>query len=324
MRRREFLGAMGGMAVWPLTTQAQTNTKPIVGFLGPAAALPMKGWANAFVLRMAERGWKDGETVAIEFRWADGRLDRAVEIAAEFVKQNVNVIVTAGVGPSQAASRATPTIPIVFAINSDPIGSGIIKSLSHPGGNVTGLSIQSSDLAGKRIDLLRQLVPSANKFAILANARDQGAMLQMQSVQDVAASIGITTVPMKVATAADIDAAFASLEGDAKGLFVCADPFALTNRERIFSLAAGAHLPTMADLREFVLAGATMSYGPNVPDLWRRAADYTDKILRGAHPRDLPVQQPTVFDFVVSIANAKRIGLNMPSTLLALANDVIE
>ncbi|MGD9925480.1 MAG: ABC transporter substrate-binding protein [Pseudorhodoplanes sp.] len=324
MKRREFITMVGGFASLPLLARAQKATRPVIGFLGAATAAAMSKWADAFVKRMAELGWVDGQTIAIEYRWAEGRIDRAVEIASEFVKLNVSAIVTAGVGPSQAASRATSEIPIVFAVNSDPIGSGTIKSLPRPGGNVTGLSIQSSDLSGKRIELLRHLVPNVTEFAILGNGADPGAMLQIQSVEALAPALGLTILPLRVRTADDIDASLASIKGRAKALFVCADPFLMTNRERIFSQTTAAGLPTMADLREFVLAGATMSYGPNFADMFRRAADYVDKILRGARPEQLPVQQPTVFDFVVSVPNARALGLDVPPILLVLANEVIE
>jgi putative tryptophan/tyrosine transport system substrate-binding protein len=325
MRRREFITLVGGVAAWPLAARAQRATnRPVIGFLGATTATAQSSWTNAFVQRIAELGWIDGRSVTIEYRWAEGRIDRAAEIAAEFVKLNVSVIVTAGVGPTLAASRATSIIPIVFAVNSDPLGTGLIKSLSHPGGNITGLSIQASDLAGKRIQLLRNVIPNATDFAILANVADPGATLEMRSVQELAPSLGLTLIPLEVRNVEDIEIRFASLKGRAKGLFVSADPFAFTNRQRIFSFAADAQLPTMTDLREYVLAGGLMSYGPNFPDFFRRAGEYVDKILRGAEPGDLPVEQPTTFDLVVSLPNARALGVEVPSTLLAVATEVIE
>jgi ABC-type uncharacterized transport system substrate-binding protein len=325
MKRREFIALFGGATAWPLSARAQRPmNRPIIGFLGATTQAAQSSWTKAFVDAIAELGWIDGHTVTIEYRWAEGRIDRAAAIAAEFVKRNVSVIVTAGVGPSLAARRATSVIPIVFALNSDPLGSGLIKSLSHPDGNVTGLSIQASDLAGKRIQLLRSVVPTVTEFAILANVADPGATLEMRSVQELAPSLGLTIIPLEVRSVEDIDSGFSSLRGRAKALFVCADPFVFTNRQRILSLAVGAGLPTMTDAREFVLAGGLMSYGPNFPDLFRRAGEYVDKILRGAQPGDLPVEQPTKFDLVVSVPNAKALGVEAPPTVLAVADEVIE
>ena len=326
MRRREFITLIGGAATaWPLNARAQHPAgRPVIGLLGPVTAAAQSSWIDAFVSRIAELGWIDGRTVTIEYRWAEGSLDKAAEIAAEFVKLNVSVIVTWGVGPSLAAKRATSVIPIVFAVNSDPLGSGLINSLSHPSGNITGLSIQASDLAGKRIELLRSIVPKVTEFAILANVADPGATLEMRSVQELGPTLGLTIIPVEIRKPEDIESGFAALQGRAKAIFVCADPFAFMNRQRIFAQTAAARVPTMCDLREFVLSGGTVSYGPNFPDLFRRSGDYVDKILRGAKPGDLPVEQPIKFDLVVSVPNAKALGLEVPANMLALANEVIE
>jgi ABC-type uncharacterized transport system substrate-binding protein len=329
IRRREFVRLTAGAATLtfarPLILHAQQATKlPIIGFLGATTAIAQRTWTNAFVQRIAELGWIEGRTVVIEYRWAEGRIDRATQIADEFVKLNVSVIITAGVGPVLAVRRATSVIPIVFAVNSDPLGSGLVKSLSHPGGNVTGLSIQASDLASKRIELLRRVVPNVTEFAILANVADLGATLEMRSVKEMASSLGLTMIPIEIRNTEDIETGFASLEGRAKALFVCADPLVFTNRQRILSLAVSAGLPTMNDFREYVLAGGLMSYGPSFPDLFRRAGDYVDKILRGHQPADLPVEQPTKFDLVVSLPNARALGLEVPPMLLAVADEVIE
>ena len=278
-------------------------------------------WAAAFSQRLHELGWFEGRTVTIEYRWADGRSERFAEIAAEFVRLKVNVIVTGGSG-SVAAKRATSVIPIVFAAVGDPIGNGLVESLSRPGGNATGLSLQQADLAGKRLELLREIVPNLRRLAVLANAAVTG-YTELLEVHAAAHTLGLQTATFEFRRAEDITAAIESLKGQVDAVYVVSDPLATANRVRINSLAVNARLPTVCGLREYAEAGGLITYGPNISDPFRRAGDYVDKILRGVKPADIPVEQPTKFDFVINVTTAKLLGIAVSTTLLALA-EVIE
>ncbi len=274
--------------------------------------------------RLRELGWIEGRTVAIEYRWAEGRNERAAEIAAEFVRLKVDVIVAQGTPSVIAAKQATSVIPIVFAAVGDPVGSGLVASLSRPGGNVTGLSTQQTDTASKRIELFREMVPGLRRLAIMGNVGNPAVELELSEVQSTARALGLEATAFELLRAEDIAPAFDALTGRADALYVCGDPLVFTNRIRVNTLAQGARLPTMYLLGEYVEAGGLMSYGPSVPDLYRRAADYVDKILRGAKPGDLPVEQPTKFELVFNLTVAKVLGLETSPTLLARADEVIE
>ena len=314
----------GATAAWPLAARAQQPAKlPTLGFLGGTTPATWSLFVAAFVQRLRELGWIEGRTIAIEYRWAEGRGERFAEIAAEFVRLNVDVIVTVG-GAVLAAKQATSLIPIVFAAAADPVGSGLVASLARPGGNVTGLSSQFTDLAGKRLELLREMVPSLRRLAIMANAGYPAAVLEMAEVQATTRTLGLDVVTLELRRAEDIAPAFEALKGRAEALYVCAESLVTTNRVRINTLALAARLPTMHSIREYVEAGGLMSYGPNFPDLWRRAGDLVDKILRGAKPADIPVEQPTKFDLIINLTTAKALGLDVPPTLLARADEVIE
>ena len=314
----------GATAAWPLAARAQQPAKlPTIGFLGGTTPATWSLFVAAFVQRLRELGWIEGRTIAIEYRWAEGRGERFAEIAAEFVRLKVDVIVTAG-GAVLAAKQATSLIPIVFAAAADPVGSGLVASLARPGGNVTGLSSQFTDLAGKRLELLREMVPSLRRLAIMANAGYPAAVLEMAEVQATTRTLGLDVVTLELRRAEDIAPAFEALKGRAEALYVCAESLVTTNRVRINTLALAARLPTMHSIREYVEAGGLMSYGPNFPDLWRRAGDLVDKILRGAKPADIPVEQPTKFDLIINLTTAKALGLDVPPTLLARADEVIE
>jgi len=278
-------------------------------------------WAAAFSQRLHELGWFEGRTVTIEYRWADGRSERFAEIAAEFVRLKVNVIVTGG-SASVAAKRATSVIPIVFAAVGDPIGNGLVESLSRPGGNATGLSLQQADLAGKRLELLREIVPNLRRLAVLANAAVTG-YTELLEVHAAAHTLGLQATTFEFTRAEDITAALESLKGKVDAVYVVSDPLATANRVRINSLAVNARLPTVCGLREYAEAGGLITYGPNISDPFRRAGDYVDKILRGVKPADIPVEQPTKFDFVINVTTAKLLGIAVSTTLLALA-EVIE
>jgi len=260
----------------------------------------------------------------IEYRWAEGRNERLAEIVSDFVRLKVDVIVTYANTTAAAAKRTTTTTPIVFAVAGDPVGTGLVASLARPGGNVTGLSIQQTDLAGKRLEILLDLLPKLHTLAILANSGSPNAALEMGEADAAARRLGLVVVRSDVRKIEDFAPAFDALKGRAEALYVCSDPLLTNNRQDINTLARGVRLPTMHGFREFVEAGGLMSYGPNFPDLFRRAAEYVDKILRGTKPADLPVEQPTKFDLVINLTTAKELGLTIPQPFLMRANEVIE
>jgi putative ABC transport system substrate-binding protein len=325
MRRREFITLLGGVAATlPLAAHAQQPTMPVVGLMGANAPSVESRWVNAFVQRLRELGWIEGRTFAIEYRWAEGRAERAAEIAAEFVRRKVDVIVTYSTTPALAAKEATSVIPIVLATSGDPVGTGLVASLARPGGNITGSSIEQTDLAGKRLELLRELLPGLRRVAILANIGSPNAVLDMREAQTAASTLGLEVSPFEIRRGEDIAPNFGTLKGNAEALYVCSDPLVVTNRTRISTLAVAARLPTMHNFREHVEAGGLMSYGASFPHLWRRAADLVDKILRGAKPSDIPVEQPTKFDLVINLTTARAVGVTIPEKLLAIADEIIE
>ena len=321
--RREVITLLSGAAaVWPLAARAQQKL-PTIGFLGTTTASAWGPWIAAFVQRLRELGWIEGRTVAIEYRWADARSERFAVIAAEFVRLKVDVIVTGG-NAAVAAKQASSAVPIVFALVDDPIGMGLIANLSRPGGNVTGLAVQATDLAGKRLALLREVVPGLRRLAIMVNVDYPSAVLEMGEIQTAAGMLGLEVAPLEIRRAEDIAPAFEALKGRAEALYVIGDALVMTHRVRINTLALAARLPTSFNYREYVEAGGLMSYGANLSDLFRRAAEYVDKILRGAKPGDLPVEQPTRFNLIINLTTAKALGLDVPPTLLARADEVIE
>jgi len=325
MKRRQFIALLGGTTVaWPLAARAQQTGKlPTIGFLGTATASTFGPWTAAFVQRLRELGWIEGRTVAIEYRWAEGRDERYTEIAAEFVRLKVDVIVTSGAAVV-AAKQATSIIPIVFAVANDPLGTGLVANLARPGGNVTGMSNQQNDVAGKRLELLREVVPGLRRLAVMANVGYPASVLDMREVQATASRLGLQVITSEIRRAEDIAPAVEALKGRAEALYVCADPLVTTNRTRINTSALGARLPTVHGQRNNVEAGGLMSYGANFPDLYRRAAEYVDKILRGAKAGDLPVEQPTKFDLIINLTTAKTLGVTIPESLLLRADEVIE
>jgi putative ABC transport system substrate-binding protein len=326
LRRREFIALLGGAAAaWPLAVSAQQAGKlPTIGFLGASTPLAWSQWTAAFVQRLRELGWIEGRTVAIEYRWAEGRTDRAAEIAAEFVRLKVDVIVTTATPIVMAVKQATAVIPIVFAVIADPVGSGLVASLARPGGNVTGLSIQAPDIAGKRLALLREVVPGLRRVAFMGNVDNPGVPLELREVEAAAATLGIECATFEIQRVQDIAPAFDALRLDVQGLYLASQEFTDFNRLRINVLALGARLPTMWSQRDLAEAGGLMSYGPNFADQWRRAAGLVDKVLRGAKPADIPVEQPTKFDLVINLTTAKALGLAIPELFLLRADEVIE
>jgi len=324
MRRREFITLLGGAAAWPLAARAQQPRKlPTIGFLVGTPSTYSQ-WFAALVERLRQLGWIEGHNVAIEYRWAEGRNERYAEIAAEFARLKVDVIVTVTTPAALAAKQATAVIPIVFAAVSDPVGTGLVGSLARPGANVTGLSNQVSETSGKKLEFLREVVPSLRRLAIMANVNNPAVVLEKSEVQAAALTLGLEIATSDIRQVEDIASTFDALKGRADALYVCADPLMNVNRVRINTLALGMRLPTMHGFREYVEAGGLMSYGANIPNLFRRAGDYVDKILRGAKPAELPVEQPTKFDLVINLTTAKALGLEVPPTLLARADEVIE
>jgi len=326
MKRRAFIALLGGAAVaWPLAARAQQAGKlPTIGFMGSTTPAPQSQWTAAFVQRLRELGWIEGRTVAIEYRWAEGRSERFTEFAAEFVRLKVDVILTHNTPPVLAAKQVTSVIPIVFATAADPVGTGVVASLARPGSNVTGLSSQTNDTAGKRIELLREVVPGLRRLAILANVDNSYVALEMGEVQTATRTLGLEATLFEIRRAEDIATAFDGLKGRAEALYVLPDPVLFTHRLRINTLALGARLPTMHSVREYVEASGLISYGPNWPHQWRRAAEYVDKILRGAKPADIPVEQPTKFDLIINLTTAKALGLRIPESFLLRADELLE
>jgi putative ABC transport system substrate-binding protein len=323
MRRREFITLVGGTAAWPFAARAQQPGKPpTIGFLGadPSAWRP---WTDAFVERLRQLGWIEGRTIAIEYRWSQGRPERYAEIAVEFVRLKVDLIVTSGTA-APAVKQTTSVIPIIFPMGIDPVGGGLITNLARPGGNVTGLSVQQTDLAGKRLELLREVVPRLRRLAIIFDVGFPQAVLEMGEVQAAARTLGIEVAPLEIQRAEDIAPAFDALKARADALYVAVNALVTTNRTRIITLALGAQLPTIFNTRDFVQAGALMSYGPDYPNLFRRTAELVDKILRGTKPGDIPVEQPTKFDLAVNLTTAKALGMTIPESFLLHADEVIE
>jgi len=321
--RRKFIAILGSAAAVPLSARAQQTGKlPTIGFLGNGPSIHTT-WTAAFVERMRELGWIEDRTVAIEYRWSLGRRERIAEIAAEFVCQKVDVIVAYG-GAVGILKRATATIPIVFAIATDPVGSGLVASLAQPGGNVTGSSNQGADVAGKRIELLRAILPRLRRLAIMFDAGYPGAVLESGEVQAAARKLGLEVASHEIRRSEDIEPVFDALKGQADALYLVENDLVNLNSERLGAFALSARLPTISNSRNMVEAGGLMSYGPNFPALFRRAAEFVDKILRGTKPRELPVEQPTKFDLVINLKIAKTLGLTIPESFLSLADEVIE
>lgn len=325
MRRREFITLLSGTAaMWPWAALAQQAGKlPTIGFLGASSQSGWSSWSSAFVTRLRELGWIEGRTVAIEYRWAEGRTDRFAEFAAEFVRLKVDVIVTAA-SAGYVAKQVTSTIPIVLAVATDPVGDGLVTSLARPGGNVTGMSLQQNDIAGKRLGLLREILPSLKRVAILADATFPADVLEMDQVESMAHSFGIEITRLALRGADDIAPAIEALKGSADALYVCADSLTTTNQLLIVNSVQAARLPTIFGARESVAVGGLMSYGPSFSDLFRKAAEYVDKILRGAKASDLPIEQPTKFELVINLKTAKALGLTIPPGMLVSADEVIE
>src|SRR5262245_32963918 len=310
MKRREFITLLGGAAAaWPLAARAQQAGKlPTVGYMGSATPAIQGQWAAAFVQRLRELGWIDGRTVAIEYRWAEGRSERAAEIAADFDRRKIDVIVTSGTGMVLAAKQATSVIPIVFAAAGDPVGTGLVTSLARPGGNATGLSSQTAETAGKRLELLREIVPGLGRLAILANVDNPIVVLDIREVQAAARTLGLEVITLEIRRGEDIVPAFEALNGREEALYVVFDALLNTHRFRINTLALAARLPTMHTAREGVEVGGLMSYGPNLPDLFRRVADYTDRFCAGRSRPTFPLSNRLSSISLSTLPRPRRLG----------------
>ena len=304
-------------------TGAAAGQAADIGILGTATAPVWATWTAAFVQRLRELGFTEGRNVALEYRWAEGRPERFAQIAAEFVRLKVDVIVIAG-SSVPAVKQATSVIPIVFAIANDPLAGGLVTSLSRPGGNVTGLSNQGVDLAGKRLELLREAIPTLRRLAILANAGYADSVAEMAEVETTAQRLGLEVTRLEIRRVQDITPAFEGRQGQVEAVYVVVDGLVSTNRTRIVTHALSERLPTIFNNREHAEGGALISYGPNFVDMFRRSAEIVSKILRGAKPADIPVEQPTKFDLVINLTTAKALGIELPATLLARADEVIE
>jgi len=327
MKRREFLasGIIGAVA-WPRAARTQQLSLPVIGFLSARPPAEAASVLAAFRQGLGEAGYFEGKNVTIEFRWAEGNYDRLPELAAELVRRQVTMIAATGGEPSPlAAKAATTTIPIVFTIGSDPVEAGLVASLARPGGNLTGTTIMAVELGPKRLEFIRQLVPNSSAIAMLINRNFPMALSEARGVQDAARALGLDVIMLSASTEGEIDTAFAKLiQQKAGGLIVGTDPFLLGARDKLARLAAQHAIPTMYFLREFVEAGGLMSYGPDIRRGYRQAGVYAGYILKGANPAELPVLLPTNFLLSVNLRTTRALGLTLPATLLALADEVIE
>lgn len=325
MRRRDFITLLAGASfAWPLAGRAQQKTMPVIGYLHPGSPGPFAFQAVAFRQGLSDTGYVEGQNVTIEYRWAEDHYERLPGLVADLVRRKVDVIAALAPPSALAAKGATSTIPIVFAVGIDPIAAGLVASLARPGGNVTGLSVQAPDLASKRLGVLREVVPGLHRLAVMVNSGAAGSMLERREVQMVAGTLGFEVVPLEIMRAEDIAPAIATLKDRVEALYVCADPLVNNARKRIISEALGAHLPTIYGERENAEDGGLISYGADISDLYWRAAEHVDKILRGAKAGDIPVEQPIKFELIINLKTAKALGLTIPPSLLATADKVIE
>jgi putative tryptophan/tyrosine transport system substrate-binding protein len=330
MRRREVILALGGAAAWPIATHAQQKNGPSnivsrIGYLAPSLSPEASRLIEAFRQGLHDIGYVEGQNIVLELRSAEGRPDRFPALAAELVALKVDVIVAGATPTVLVLKQATRTTPIVFPIHTDPVGAGIVATLAGPGGNATGLSYFSQDLTGKRLQLLKEVVPGVSRIAVLWISPNAAALVQLQAVDAAARALGVSVQVVESRGAEGLESAFqTATTGSCDALLVIDDPFTFLLRKRIVELAAKSKLPAIYGPREFAVDGGLMAYGANIEDMFRRAATYVAKILEGAKPADLPVQQPTRFDLVINLKTAQALGLNVPPTLVATADEVIE
>jgi putative ABC transport system substrate-binding protein len=325
-KRREFITLLCGAAVvWPVAARAQQRAMPLIGFLGATSPDASADFVRAFRQTLKEAGFVEGETVAIEFRWADGRTDRLPTLAADLVQRRVAVLATAGNAAALAAKSVTTMIPIVFQVGDDPVKAGIVASLARPGGNMTGINFLAAELAAKRLELLRELVPAAARVAVLINPANPNSEIVLGDVETAARAMGLQIQVQKASTIGEIDSAFATFVRErADMLFVGPEPVFRARRVQLALLAAHHRLAAAYSLRDYVEAGGLMSYGPSLTDSFRQVGVYVVRILKGAKPAELPVVQSSKFELVINLQPARMLGLTVPPSLLAIADEVIE
>jgi putative ABC transport system substrate-binding protein len=326
MRRREFIAGLGSTAAWPLVARAQQPGKtPRIGVLFPGTPATYSTRARAFMEGLRDHGYVEGRTIEIEWRWWQDKAERLPELAAELVGLNLNVVVTAGTPAAKALKGATRTIPIVMAVIGDPVAAGIVDGLAHPGGNATGLTILATDLSGKRLQLLKEVIPGISSVAVMLNDANPQALIELNETQIAARNLDLRLQSIPISAATSLDNAFEKMISERVQAFILlTDSLLYGHRARLVGLAAANRLPAMYFFREFVQDGGLMSYAPSEAALFRRAASYVDKILKGTNPRDLPIEQPTKFELVINLKTANALGLDIPATVLARADEVIE
>jgi len=324
--RREFVTLLGGAAAWPLAARAQQSHRvPRIGVLLLGTPASFAGRTQAFVEGLRDLGYVEGSTVAIEWKWGQDQVDRLPDLAAELVRSQVDVIVTGGTPPAKTLKNAARTIPIVMAIVGDPVAAGLVDSLARPGGNATGFSIVATDLSGRRLHLLNEIVPGLSSVAVMSNVENPQSQMELSETQSAAGRLDLRLHSVPISADTSIEDALEKIKKEpVQALIVVTDAILYSQRRQILDWTAGNRLPAMYPYREFPEAGGLISYAPNARDLFRRAASYVDRILKGANPGDLPVEQPTKFELIINLKTAKALGLTMPDKLLATADEVIE
>jgi putative ABC transport system substrate-binding protein len=325
MKRREFVAGIGGAIAWPFAARAQQPaTMPVVGFLNSGSQAPYAHLVSAFRKGLSETGFDEGRNVTIEYRWADGNYDRLPKLVDDLISRHVAVLYASGGSVSALAAKdATHRVPLVFIMGSDPVKVGLVSSLSHPGGNATGVTLVAADLEAKRLELLRQLLPSVTVVAVLINPSNPNAEDVTAYLQSAAKALGVETHLLRAASEAQLDEVLRNLP-KANAMLVVNDPFFVSQRGKIIAAAARDSLPAIYQSREFPASGGLASYGSNLADMYRKSGTYVGQMLKGIKPSDLPVQQPTTFELVINLKTAKTLGLELPATLLASADEVIE